>query len=576
MALPGSATAQTHFPDDTTIRRLAGPALLAGADVAIVIGLLEADGSRRIVTVGDSAYNGATLFEIGSVTKVFTGILLAEMAERGELRLDQPVSTLLPSDVTVPMRAGRQITLIDLATHLSGLPRMPSNFGGTGHANPYAAYTAERLYAFLNGHELDRDPGAKFEYSNLGVGLLGHALSTSSGAGYEDLLAQRVLEPLGLRSTRITLDEALEARLAPGHSASGRPGVTWPNSELSALQGAGALRSTVEDLLTFLAANLSPSGGSVGRAIGASHQPRHEVRSRQWMGLGWMVTELFDGVLMQHGGATGGYRSFVGFDPERRVGVVVLTNASRDVQTIALHLLEPRFPVVGVPQAIAYLLLVLAVAMVLVAGAFFVWRRTAARAPWRAALIAFLAVVVVLGGSLAVGIGTPQTPALLLSVVAMALAALWIGRSRIGVHVATGLPFAVLIGMQTFRLALELIMHRTYEHGVLPLGRGGYTVDALFGLFTAALVLQVVFGRATQRLVRVWNWLGIVSLVNIAAISAQNPWIGISVFVWIPSFLLPFGLLGHALVFQRLRNATEFGRAALAPPITVAGAQPGT
>ena len=284
-----------------------------------------------------------TLFEIGSITKVFTGILLAEMVERGEVRLEDPVQDLLPKGVVVPSRNGKQIRLVDLATHSSGLPRMPDNFAPADPANPYADYSAEKLYEFLRGHQLTRDIGVRGEYSNLGAGLLGHALSLRAGKSYEALVTERILAPLGMTSTRIVLTPEDRARLAPGHSAGGTPVANW---DLTALAGAGALRSSADDMLKFLAANLNPPPGALGRAIRIAQTPRSGIGDITKTGLLWIVyTTRFGQTIPSHNGGTAGYRTWTGFDPERRIGVVVLSNRSNSVDRIGLHLMDPRNPV---------------------------------------------------------------------------------------------------------------------------------------------------------------------------------------------------------------------------------------
>src|ERR1700728_3129984 len=162
--------------------------------------------------------DGDTLFEIGSITKVFTALLAADMAQRDELRLDDPIAKYLPTNVKVPERHGRQITLIDLATHTSGLPRMPENFHPKDPNNPYADYSVDALYSFLSSYELRRDIGAKYVYSNLGFGLLGLGLAQRAGTDYEQLVVTRICNPLGMESTRITLSQPLRQRFAAGHS----------------------------------------------------------------------------------------------------------------------------------------------------------------------------------------------------------------------------------------------------------------------------------------------------------------------------------------------------------------------
>jgi CubicO group peptidase (beta-lactamase class C family) len=283
------------------------------------------------------------VFEIGSITKVFTTAILADMVARGQVRLDDPVAQLLPATVKVPSRNGRRITLLDLATQSSGLPRLPTNFAPRDSANPYADYGDQQLYEFLSGYELPRDPGATYEYSNLGMGLLGHALARKAKMSYEQLVTRRVLGPLGMKETAIALSPALKARLVPGHGDTGQVVANW---DLATLAGAGALRSTARDMLTFLAANLDSSRGPLARALHDAHVSRHAAGSpNMTIGLAWHILASPGGrSIVWHNGGTGGYRSFIGFDAARGVGVVLLTNSSIGADDIGFHLLDASLP----------------------------------------------------------------------------------------------------------------------------------------------------------------------------------------------------------------------------------------
>jgi CubicO group peptidase (beta-lactamase class C family) len=333
------AALQAPQISDSAIRGILQSRLEKEGATAIVAGLIAPDGSRRVVAAGPA--DGNTVFEIGSVTKVFTGLLLSQMVSRGEARFDQPVGELLPDSVTVPSRNGRQITLLDLATQSSGLPRMPTNFAPADMANPYADYDARRLYQFLSGHTLPRDVGQSYEYSNLGVGLLGLALSRRAGQSYEQALTSRVLEPLGLRDTRITLSPDLTRRLTPGHSAAGE---VVPNWTLDALAGAGALRSTVNDMLAFLAGNLDTTRSPLARILADAQRARYAASPGLKLALAWHVVAPRGDTLVWHNGGTAGYHSFIGFMPGRKTAVVVLSNSAADVDDIALHLLDDRAP----------------------------------------------------------------------------------------------------------------------------------------------------------------------------------------------------------------------------------------
>jgi CubicO group peptidase (beta-lactamase class C family) len=316
--------------------------------VGIVVGVIDPSGRRTVAYAstkgGEGPVDADTVFEIGSVTKVFTSLLLADAVRRGEVALTDPVSKYLPPNVKVPERGGKKITLVDLATHTSSLPRMPSNFYPKDPGNPYADYTEAQLYEFLSSVELTRDIGSKFEYSNFGVGLLGHALARRAGTDYETLVRTRILEPLGMKSTAITLSKSMKEHLTPGHDGALQQVANW---DVPTLAGAGALRSTANDLLTFLAANIgiekSPLAPSMAAMIAARRPtgtPNLEIA------LGWHIWTRDGHEIISHGGGTGGYRTWIGFELKSRTGVVVLSNTTTDAgaDDIGLHLLDSAAP----------------------------------------------------------------------------------------------------------------------------------------------------------------------------------------------------------------------------------------
>lgn len=334
------------FPPDSELRALLGHRIAARRSAGIVVGLLDADGRARVVAVGDPgpgqpALDGNTVFEIGSISKVFTATVLAEMVQEGKVRLDDPVQTYLPASVRLPAHDGRQITLGSLAEQNSGLPSMPDNLHPADPANPYADYTVPQLYDFLAGYRLTRDPGAQFEYSNLGVGLLGHALSRAEGTSYEAMVRARVWTPLGMTHTAITFTPWMRAHLALGHDAQGHVVANW---DIPTLAGAGAIRSTTNDMLGFLAANLHPEHGPLERAMAFAHQERAPAGAMR-IGLNWFSIHAGADTIIWHNGGTGGYRTFIGFEPSRTVGVVVMTNSGgAGADDIGLHLLDPALP----------------------------------------------------------------------------------------------------------------------------------------------------------------------------------------------------------------------------------------
>ena len=348
LQLPSARTGSAQaLPSDSAILAILRTRVDGGHAVGLVVGIVE-HGRRRYVASGRVGVARApidehTILEIGSISKTFTGLLLADAVTRGEVRLDQPVRELLPTGTVVPAKDGKPITLEQLATHRAGLPRLPSNLAPADPADPYAGYGARRLYAFLAGHALARAPGDQAEYSNLGAGLLGHALTRRAGVpSWSVLVDRRITGPLGMRETFVEVPAALRARLAVGHDETMAAVPAW---HLDALAGAGALRSTAADMLVYLAAALDTARGPLGPAMALARTPRADFGPGSRIALGWMVSGPPTHPLWWHNGGTGGFRSFAAFDPARQVGVVVLANAAVSVDDIGMHLMNPTVPV---------------------------------------------------------------------------------------------------------------------------------------------------------------------------------------------------------------------------------------
>ena len=312
-----------------------------GSNVGIVVGVVNPCG-REAFSYGKTAMTGGqavdenTVFEIGSISKVFTATLLADMVQRGEVSFDDPIELYLPPNVTAPTFNDRSITLIDLATHTSGLDIIPENLAPADENNPYADYTVEQLYEALSSTSLDREIGSQYEYSNLGMGLLGHILSLQSGLSYEELVVERIADELGMPDTRVTLTPDMQSRLAIGY----REGEPFPLWDIPTLAGAGALRSTVQDMLTFLAANIDLTESRLYAAMQVTHEPRFPVGHTMQVGLAWHMSQEGKIQIIEHHGATGGYWAFAGFSNDTQTGVVVLTNSFQDIDEIGLSLLE--------------------------------------------------------------------------------------------------------------------------------------------------------------------------------------------------------------------------------------------
>jgi serine-type D-Ala-D-Ala carboxypeptidase/endopeptidase len=309
----------------------------------MVVGIRDANGRRvvsygRLANGGQRGLDGDTIFEIGSISKIFTSLALADMVNRNEVALDDPAAKYLPESAGMPDRSGRPITLLDLSTHTSGLPSLPGNLRLDG-----VEYGMDDLYRFLSGYILSRDPGSEYEYSNLGAGLLGHILARRNRTDYEGLIRMRITEPLCMPDTGIKISSSMELRMAAGHTATLEP---VANSDLPApLAGAGALRSSANDMLTFLEAFLGYRESPLGPAMKSMLETRRPVGEAK-IGLAWFISSTYGTEIVVHAGATRGFTSFVGFDPKVRIGVVVLANASTrfGIDDIGIHLLNPKAP----------------------------------------------------------------------------------------------------------------------------------------------------------------------------------------------------------------------------------------
>jgi len=347
------APADTPIPPDTEIGKILKDYLGAeNLGIGIVVGVIDAKG-RRTIAYGSPAMNdqrplnGDTVFEIGSITKVFTSLALMDMVQKDEASVTDPVSKYLPAAVKTPERNGKKITLQDLATQRSGLPEgEPSN---ADRSNLYAGYSKEQLYEFLSGYQLTRDIGSLFEYSNIGVSLLGHALSLRDGKDYEAMIRARILDPLGMNDTGITLSPAMKARLAPGHDIHRNPVPNLDFSIREVLAGGGGLKSSANDLLTFLAANLGYTKTPLAPAMTAEisiRRPTLPSMVGMEIAYTWIIQTKNGKSIVWHNGASPGYRTYIGFDPKSRAGVVVLSNCYSPKLTddIGRHLLDQSYP----------------------------------------------------------------------------------------------------------------------------------------------------------------------------------------------------------------------------------------
>jgi CubicO group peptidase (beta-lactamase class C family) len=299
-------------------QQLTSGELTPGTGLGLAIGVWK-HGERRVFAYG--AAKPDSLFEIGSISKTFTGLMLARMVEEGRVRLDEPVRELLPAGTAKKPRGG-EITLGDLATHHSGLPGFPDNIQPADPDNPFADYGPEQLYAYVKIHGLAKPEETTFAYSNVGVGLLGQALAERAGRSYPDELREEITGPLGMSDTMVTLSAEQQRRFIQGHDEKDRPVHAW---DMDALAGAGGIRSTAGEMLTYLEANLHPEkyAGLAG-ALGLSHRLREAAPEGQRMALAWFYGA--DTGTYWHDGATGGFTGHAFFDPRADTAAVVLSN----------------------------------------------------------------------------------------------------------------------------------------------------------------------------------------------------------------------------------------------------------
>lgn len=309
-----------------------------GNNPAIVIAYINGDNVEYFSHGRTAIKNGTpvdeySVFEIGSITKTFTTILLADEVLQGSMKLSDPIANYLPKDVKVPGRNGKVITLNDLATHSSGLPRMPDNFTPANVNNPFADYSEKQLYDFISNHTLSRDIGQRYEYSNYGMGLLGHILALKNGKSYEDLMIEKIADVYDMDDTRIVMSQKMKDHLAIGHNGN----TEMENWDFMTLGAAGGIKSTAIDMVKFIKANMKTENTTINKAMKMSHDTAYKNEAQNFeMGLGWH----YSNDIVWHNGGTGGYRAFAGFVKGTQRGVVVLTNSTKSVDDIGLKLLD--------------------------------------------------------------------------------------------------------------------------------------------------------------------------------------------------------------------------------------------
>jgi CubicO group peptidase (beta-lactamase class C family) len=346
MALFTGLRAYADVPADAGIQAVLQECVGKDRDSTGIVAVLSDSTGSRLFTYGASGtadnrkLDGDTVFEIASITKLLTALILAAMVERGEVAMSDPVAKYLPPAVKVPAYEGQPITLLDLATYTSGLPIYPDNYSGPN-------YTVDEFYAFLSGYTLKYRPGTHYEYANAGFGLLGHALARRAGKSYEALLVERVCDPLGLRSTRIIPTAEMRSRLAQGHDRLLVP--TRPSDDIPTLAGAFAAKSTANDLTVLLEACLGRRQTPLEPAVRQLFETRRPTGlPGHATGLGWFISSDDDDEIAWKSGVNRGFNALIAFSTRSRRGSIALSNASpagpsHNTVPVAFYLINPDF-----------------------------------------------------------------------------------------------------------------------------------------------------------------------------------------------------------------------------------------
>ena len=348
-ALTLLAGAALAFPADEEVREILRQRVeVSKRGVGYVVGLVDQTGGR-VVSYGSASRGGGrpvdgdTAFQVGSVTKVFTSLLLAEMSGRGEVRLDDPIALYLPAGVNTPRAT--DITLLHLSRHTAGFMSFSDDVDVADLDGPMEVQSNESLFAFLDKHPMRSTAGVHHSYSSYGAALLGELLARRAGTDFESAVRSRLLEPLDMTRSGFALTAELRAAHATGHSSRGNPRRLV---EVRGMLASGALMSTAHDLVRFVQAHLGLRATTLGEALRATQRTESDLQRPDLpMGLGWFYADYPGTRVVYHTGSTPGFRAFVGMDLQRKRGVIVLANSDNDVGNLGMHLVDPYVPLLS-------------------------------------------------------------------------------------------------------------------------------------------------------------------------------------------------------------------------------------
>ncbi|MEW6529240.1 MAG: serine hydrolase domain-containing protein [Thermodesulfobacteriota bacterium] len=324
---PGAA-----IPDRSTVSTYVDPLIKEGGYVGVAIGIVTASGSKvygfgNVKRQRPERPSGETVFALASVTKTFTGVLLADMIRRGVVRLDDPISRYLPKRVLGPRNPLASVTLLDLATHTAGFPKNLPREVDFPAEEPRGPLTVRQLYRFLRTYRPGAQPGSEFHYSNIGMALLGHILELAAGQSYETMVEERICKPLGMKSTRVDPTPAMARRMAQGYGRGLNP-VTVQKFDVG--KSSGGLYSTADDMVRYVATHMGLVKADIVPAMVDARTPHRQVPGKKdaFMGLGWHIRRVRGIEIITKNGGVRGFQSYVAFVPNAQIGVVALANAS--------------------------------------------------------------------------------------------------------------------------------------------------------------------------------------------------------------------------------------------------------
>jgi CubicO group peptidase (beta-lactamase class C family) len=346
-----SCTTQEKPDDDVrkTIREQVSLRIDNKFSVGTVVAFLE-DGKVEYFVYGFSDTTNTvpisqkSVFEIGSISKTFTSLLMADLIKKGKLKPDDPIENYLPDSVKIPRPDGHKITFADLATHTSALPRMPDNFNPKDSTNPYVDYSVKNMYHFFKIYQF-KNPELKMNYSNLGVALLAHTLTQITGKPYEKMLQETICEPLKMKETS-TLNNS--KFLTTGH-AGNTPVAHW---DMDVFAGAGAIRSNAEDMMQYMKAQMGMVSTKLNPAIDLTQKPLRDVSPGMKIGMGWFIRKVNQDEVITHSGGTGGYRSFAGFCRKTQRAIVILNNSTQSEDDLGMRFFNPKATIMPVKKEI--------------------------------------------------------------------------------------------------------------------------------------------------------------------------------------------------------------------------------